>query len=428
MITNERQYRITRSQLEKFKKTLDSLDIKEAIKRGKPTQLAKAELNALQSEIENLTLQVREYESLKSGEVEILKAFTLEELPEILIRARIAKGLSQSKLAELLGLKEQQIQRYESEEYAMASLSRLVEIANVLELNISEIAQFKKSQQAPSISYLAWDQFPIREMFLRNWFEDFSGSISEATENAEELLKEFVGKCLDEPIKAFARQRIRLGGTINPYALIAWQCRVINLARKIKLTKSFNKSLLLDEWFENLIKLSRETDGPKKAVAYLQEVGIRLVIVPHLSKTHLDGAAILLTDGPAIGMTLRYDKISNFWFVLIHELIHIKKHLCKGNVESIFDDLELENEATDIEKETDEAASEMLIPNKDWETALARYVRSEESVKEFADKIGISPAIVAGKIQKEAENYIILKDIVGQGEVRTLFPEVDFSY
>ena len=362
MITNERQYRITRSQLEKFKKTLSSFDIKEFVSRGRPVQLAKAEFQALQSEVENLTAQTRDYESLKSGEVEVLKAATLEELPSILIRARIVKGLSQAKLAGLLGLKEQQIQRYESEEYATANLSRLAEIANVLELNISEIAEFRKSQGAPNINKLSWDQFPIKEMFRRNWFEDFYGSLSDATENAEELLGEFVGKCL-KPIHSLARQRVRLGGAIDPYALIAWQCRVINLAKNIKLTKTFNKSSLSDEWFNNLVKLSCEEDGPKKAIDYLKDVGIRLVIVPHLSKTHLDGAAILLPDGPIVGITLRYDKISNFWFVLIHELIHIKKHLCKGDVESIFDDLE--KVATDIEKETDEAASEILVPKKE---------------------------------------------------------------
>ncbi len=426
MITNERQYRITRSQLVEFKKAADAFDIKETIRKGIPVQIAKAELDALQSEIENLTLQVRDYESLKTGEVEILKASTLAELPQILIRARIAKGLSQLKLAEMLGLKEQQIQRYEAEEYATANLKRLTEIAKVLGLDISEIAKFNKQPETLNVSNLAWDQFPIKEMFHRNWFEDFTGSLSEAIENAEDLLGDFVGKCFGEPIRYLARQRIRLGGTTNPYALIAWQCRVINLAKKIKVVNTFNKLLLTDEWFEGLIKLSCQDDGPKQAIVYLAKAGIRLIIVPHLSKTHLDGAAILLSDGPVVGITLRYDKISNFWFVLIHELIHIKKHLSKGNIERIFDDLE--KDPNDIERETDEAASEILIPSKVWETALVRYLRSEESVKNFARKITVHPAIVAGKIQKEAENYIILKDMVGQGAVRKLFPEIDFSY
>ena len=428
MITNERQYRITRAQLEKLKEALSSFDVKRAENRSKSVQLAKAEANALKSEIENLSLQIQNYETLKSGTVEILKASTLEELPNILIRARIAKGLSQRKFAELLKLKEQQIQKYEAEEYATANLSRLAEVANALELNITEIAEFRQLQEPLNVNVgrLAWDQFPIKEMFYRNWFEDFSGSLADAKENAEELLKKFVKKYLDEPKRIFARQRRRLGGTINQYALIAWECRVINVAEKTKPTRTFNKSFLSDEWFKKLIKLSRENDAPKRVVAYLQGVGIRLVIVPHLSGTHLDGAAILLSDGPVIGMTLRYDRISNFWFVLIHELVHVKKHLCKGNIESIIDDLE--NEANGIEKEVDEEASEILIPSREWETALVRYVRSKKAINGFARKIGINPAIVAGKIQKEAGNYIILKDMIGQGKVRKQFSgTIDFS-
>lgn len=428
MITNERQYRITFAQLAKFKSAIESFNIKEATVKMKSRQLAKAQLAALQSECEILTIQVQEYETLKSGAVEILKASTLEELPNILIRARIAKGLSQRDLAELMGLKEQQIQRYEAEEYASANIVRLAEVSKALGINIKETAEFGSSDEPPKIddSEFAWDQFPIKEMYRRNWFEEFSGSLSEAVENDEELLREFVTKSLDEPVRAAARQRIRLGGVVNRYALIAWQCRLVSLARRIKLTKKFDKVLLSDGWFRKLAELSCEEEGPQKAAEYLQEFGIRLVVVPHLSNTHLDGAAILLSGDPVVGMTLRFDRIDNFWFVLFHELIHIKKHLLKGKVESIFDDLE--EEADDIEKEADEGASEILIPSEKWETALARYIQSKDSIEDFAREAGISPAIVAGKIRRESKNYTILNDLIGQGEVRKQFPGVDFSY
>jgi len=81
--------------------------------------------------------------------VTVLKAQSLSELPGILIKARIARGLSQRDLAETLGLKEQQIQRYESEEYATANLRRLAEVAEALRLNISEVAE------------LSDDSFPV---------------------------------------------------------------------------------------------------------------------------------------------------------------------------------------------------------------------------------------------------------------------------
>jgi len=101
------------------------------------------------------------------------------------------------------------------------------------------------------------------------------------------------------------------------------------------------------------------------------------------------------------------------------------KHLHKGDVESIFDDLDVE--AEDIEKEADEQAGEVLAPEDKWNTALARYLRSKDSIEDFANELGIHPAIVAGKIRREANNYTILVDMVGQGEVRKLFPDIYFS-
>ena len=125
MITNERQYRISRTQLSRLREAVEAFDLQETAARVGSDVLAKAELQALRSEEEVLSEQIREYEALKSGAVTVLKAATLEELPSILIRARIAQGLSQRELAQILGVKEQQVQRYESEQYASASLRRL---------------------------------------------------------------------------------------------------------------------------------------------------------------------------------------------------------------------------------------------------------------------------------------------------------------
>lgn len=143
MITNERQYKISKTYLSKIKQAAESFVFDEAAKRIGSKVLAKAELDALNSEVEVVSEQLQEYEALKSGRITKLTANSLQELPGILIRARIVKGFSQAQLAEKLGIKEQQIQRYESEEYASASLRRLTEVAEALDLNISEVAEFR---------------------------------------------------------------------------------------------------------------------------------------------------------------------------------------------------------------------------------------------------------------------------------------------
>ena len=140
MITNERQYKITRSQLEKLKAAMGNFNFEEASKSVGSDVLAIAELQALQSEVDILEEQLDEYDQLQSGAIATLEASSLDELPGMLIRARIAQRLSQKELADLMGMKEQQIQRYESEEYSGASLHKLREIADALKLTIKETA------------------------------------------------------------------------------------------------------------------------------------------------------------------------------------------------------------------------------------------------------------------------------------------------
>ena len=132
MIRNERQYRITRAQAARFSETLRAIRENRGDLQGTHPLIVKAQEDALSSQIADLEREVREYESLKAGEFQLDGLATVEELPATLIKARIARGMSQKDLAERIGLKEQQIQRYESTEYASASLFRIKEVAGAL--------------------------------------------------------------------------------------------------------------------------------------------------------------------------------------------------------------------------------------------------------------------------------------------------------
>lgn len=431
MITNERQYRISKAQLLRLREAAETFQLEERSVRVGSDVLAKAELEALRSEEGVLSDQIREYEALKSGAVTVLKAASLEDLPSILIRARIALGFPQRKLAQVLGVKEQQVQRYESEGYASASLRRLAQVANALQLNISEVAEFKPQAPArvpPQFRGVEWESFPVKEMYRRGWLRDlgFSGSMAAAMADRVNLAMAFVQEAMPRRQPAFLRHRARFGSEMDQYSLWAWQCRVLLLARAEPLMGPYSRDTITDDWLRDLAHESRFDDGPHRAKRMLSEAGIPLVIEPHLPRTYLDGAAFLLPNGcPVIGMTLRYDRLDNFWFVLFHELVHVVKHLRKGKLEDIFDDLEAEPD--DLEREADSLAGAAMIPKDDWEVALARYLRTEESVRSFAEEHRIHPAIVAGRIRREADNYVILTDLVGRGEARTQFPEVQFA-
>lgn len=425
MITNERQYKITKAQLVKLQDGAKEFDLEEVTERIGSKILAQAELDGLKSEIDVLETQLQEYESLKSGAVTYFQANSLAELPIVLIRARIAQSLSQRELGELVGLKEQQIQRYESEQYASASLRRLREIADALKLSIKEIAEI--SLPTKDSKSLDWSKFPAREMYKRGWFDGFYGSMIDLDQIAKELVESFITAFTKKQTLALHRKLVRSGSELDYYALLAWECRILALASKVDGVKGYQSKQLTDEWLGEFKKLSNLQDGPAQAREALKAVGIILVVEPHLPGTHLDGAAMLLNgEIPVIGLTLRYDRLDNFWFVLFHEIIHVIKHLRKDKLENIFDDLDVDG-VEEIEKEADTLAGNALIPTKAWETALPRYVQSIESIQKFASNLGISPAIVAGKIRNESKNYTILSDLVGQGEVRKYFPEVKFG-
>jgi ribosome-binding protein aMBF1 (putative translation factor) len=133
MIKNERQYRITKAQAGRFEEALRAFLIESRNDRTTHPRLVKAQKDAMQSELESLRRELAEYEDLESGKTPPPNLEYISLLPQDLIRARIASGLSQKELAERLGMPEQQIQRYEAKEYESVSLARISEVAKVLQ-------------------------------------------------------------------------------------------------------------------------------------------------------------------------------------------------------------------------------------------------------------------------------------------------------
>jgi len=175
---------------------------------------------------------------------------------------------------------------------------------------------------------------------------------------------------------------------------------------------------LNDTWLSELPRLTRRKDGPRQARDLLAERGIALVIERHLPGTYLDGAAMLSAfSQPVVALTLRYDRLDNFWFVLLHELAHVFLHLTQGLRFDFFD--EEDGDKTDrIEQEADDFALSALIPEAAWEQCLSRFVLTEEAVMTDAENLGIDASIIAGRIRKERNDYTLLTRLVGQDAVR----------
>jgi len=141
MIKNEKQYRITKNELKKFKQTLDILS--KTDNSNIHPLLVKAQRDSIESQIQEFNEDIEEYEKLKSGSIDSLTV-SLFELSKGLISSRIAKGLNHKQLGELLGVSEQQIQKYESDNYQSTSLNRLQDVVNILDVSVNSTFKLVK--------------------------------------------------------------------------------------------------------------------------------------------------------------------------------------------------------------------------------------------------------------------------------------------
>ena len=272
---------------------------------------------------------------------------------------------------------------------------------------------------------LEWDKFPVVEMAKRCWVPN----VKDPKENAEELMRKLIiqaGGVETVPFALFRQGKsARYNSKMDSYALTAWCIRVLALARENPLKNKYKKGSLKPSTLQEIARLSYFENGPLLAKEYLEKQGIYLIVVPHLPKTYLDGAAILMPDGtPVIGLTLRHDRIDNFWFCLLHELAHVAKHLTESD-RIIIDDLDLirhDAESEDKnEKEADEMTRDGLIPKKVWERNPIRGKVTAAKVYALAEQLKIHPAIIAGRVRYEQNNYKLLSKFVGRKQVRGLF-------
>jgi HTH-type transcriptional regulator/antitoxin HigA len=266
-----------------------------------------------------------------------------------------------------------------------------------------------------------WSKFPFTEMYKRNYFNNFEGSLIEAKEIGEELIRNFLSSCRPQIIaNALYRNNVRVGATIDQYSLMAWISQVFNLANQIKFDSKFDVSKLDKHFFTDLLKLSYFDEGPLLAAEFLKKQGIGFIYLRHLPKTHLVGASFRLKSGyPVVAMTLRYDRIDYFWFTLFHELSHIKLHFSDSDEYHFIDDLEIEG--TEKEIEADSYAENLILSNDLWGSIKKRKQISSDEIRDFSQKLRIHPGIIAGRLRKENNDYSKFSMLVGNQQVRKLF-------
>ena len=264
-------------------------------------------------------------------------------------------------------------------------------------------------------------RFPLKEMAKRGWIPKRRNLI----DHGEKLLRVLIAQAGGTQVAALSLYRTnghrRINAKADPYALKAWCWRVLGLANENPPHVDYRPGAVTEEFMREIAQLSVYEDGPRRAQERLADHGIALVVERHLPRTHLDGAALCLQDGrPVIGLTLRYDRIDNFWFSLMHELAHVGLHLDCDENELFIDDLSLSG-GDPLEEQADSMARNALIPPRFWESNPIRGRATVLAVYDLAQEVRVHPAVIAGRVRHERGNYRLLSQLVGSGKVRRQF-------
>lgn len=266
---------------------------------------------------------------------------------------------------------------------------------------------------------ISWSKFPIKEMMKRGWINTF---LDKNAPEVKEEVKSFIEIALPRADDVAFRRTIR-GDAISStrqYATYAWLACIIQKSRESRdINLPFNKNAISAAFLKELAQLSKFEDGPLKAVDKLRQIGISIVFEPRIEKTRLDGAALLDTDGtPIIGLTLRYDQVDNFWFTLLHEVVHVWKHLDSSNI-AIVDNLESPTEDRQ-EAEANRLAREALVPRVKWKRSKAYLNPSHVNIINYAKELGVHSAVVAGRLRHDKQDYSLFSELV-QNPISHLF-------
>jgi HTH-type transcriptional regulator / antitoxin HigA len=253
-----------------------------------------------------------------------------------------------------------------------------------------------------------YSNFPVREMTRRGWVH--------ASENVEVLEQRFCQffsiKSVDaSPQLCHNAKKTHATADVTPLQL-AWLFRVRAMANQ-HVVPAYTKTKLLAA-VEKLKAFLLSPQEVRQVAPTLAEAGVRLAFVESLAGSKMDGACFWLDDRkPVIGMTLRFDRIDNFWFVLRHEIEHVLREDGRAENRAVIDtDVgDSSEELPECERQANAAGADFCVPNAELENFIARVQPyfSEEKVLRFAQHINVHPGLVVGQLQRRLARHDFLR-------------------
>lgn len=318
---------------------------------------------------------------------------------KILSRELEARGWAQKDLAEIMGRPVQSIDEIIQESKQITpeiaielsqALGTSPEFWTNLEVKyqLHLVGKEKKEQDIARKSRL-YTIAPISELIKNKWIQ-----ATDSIDDLERQICNFFGiSSLDETLQLAVNFRCSEHREPEETSRITWVKRVENLAKQ-QTVASFEREKI-EIAIPEILACAKQVESIVRIPRLLADLGVHFLIVPHLSKTYLDGAALYLNSNPVIALTLRYDRIDSFWFTLMHELAHI----VLGHQGAYLDNLDALEE-NEEEKEANEKAANWLINSQTLNEFIisSKKAFSCETIEEFAQNQNRHPGIILGRL------------------------------
>lgn len=268
-------------------------------------------------------------------------------------------------------------------------------------------------------SKMDWLAFPLKDMLKKGYFPDFNGKLSDLKQVAEEQVSAFLARVPNVVDLYKPCMKTMAHGDndkeVNHYSLLAWQVKVLEKCNQQSVS-AYKRESLNKAFLKSLVQFSFLDEGPVLAQEFLGKHGIYMVVEEHLDQTYLDGAAFLSPEGnPVVALTLRYDRLDNFWFTLLHELAHIELGHVDKQHKAIYDSNLNPDDTNVIEKQANDRAVESFGLNKIELMSVFQY----SDVVALAKKYQLSESIIIGQVRRLKNDYRLFSRKMGK--VRYLF-------
>jgi HTH-type transcriptional regulator/antitoxin HigA len=337
--------------------------------------------------------------------------------PAEFIRQQLeARGMTQGDLAFVLGVPPPAVNQIATGRRGIsADMSRalsavfdvpaeyILKLQKEFELR-SELARAKGPSPTVSRNARIVSTYPVREMVKRGWLDDDRASF-------DAQLAQFFGVPSVDEVPHLEHAGKKSDYSNIPPAQLAWLFRVRHIASEM-VVPAYSEAALRAA-LPRLQALMIEPEEARHVPRILEECGVRFVIVQALPAAKIDGVCFWVRNNtaPVIGMSIRFDRIDNFWFVLRHEIEHVLRG--DGRVTAMID-TELELDATPTESvlppeevAANEASLEFCVPKVQLDSWIARKAPffAERDLVGFAKRLGVHPGLVAGQLRKRTGNY-----------------------